>query len=168
MILTDNPNIPWTIDLLEKYQDYWAWESYEFAGNYGLSSNIYLPWSIELIEKYKEKWFWGELSSNPSLPWSLELIKRYDNMWTWDGHYGHWGLSMNPSPIVKRILLEDFPERIDKKYNSFLIQPQVTNREYDEITKTILSVFTDNIENANYILSSLAQKVSIDEPALVR
>lgn len=166
--LTDNSQIPWTIDLLEKYQDYWAWESYEFAGNLGLSLNRHLPWSIDILEKFKEKWFWGELSANPALPWNLELIKRFEDLWTWDGHYGYWGLSMNTSPIVKQILLEYYPEKIDKKYNSFLKQPQIINSELDIITKTILSVFADNIECANYILSSLAKNVSIDEPALWR
>lgn len=43
MILTDNPNIPWSLNLIEKYKEKWSWESYEFAGNIGLSSNRYLP-----------------------------------------------------------------------------------------------------------------------------
>ena len=156
MILTDNPNIPWSIELIEKYKDEWAWESYEFAGNLGLSSNHYLPWSEELLDKYIDKWFWGELSSNPSLPWSLGLIRKYEDRWTWDGHYGLWGLSINPSPIVKEILTKYYPERIDSKYRDFHIP--VVSKNTNIIIDAVLKVFSKNIDKAEQILSQLYTK----------
>lgn len=157
--LSDNPNIPWSIQILDKYQDLWAWESYEFAGNIGLSSNIYLPWDEQLIEKFKDKWFWGELSSNPALPWSLDLIKKYESLWTFDGHYGHWGLSVNPSPKVREILQTYYPERIDKEYckPSLVCYYEETPAE-DRIINSILSVFSENIDSAEDVLSSITRR----------
>ncbi len=160
MILTDNPNIPWSLNLIEKFKEEWSWESYEFAGNIGLSSNRYLPWSEELIDKYKDKWFWGELSSNPSLPWSLNLIRKYEDLWTWDAHYGHWGLSLNPSPLVKEIMKVYYPERIDQEYFDVKTVVDENKEDDDIIINAILKVFSDNICHAKYILSSLNSKIS--------
>lgn len=114
--ITDNPSIHWNVELLEEFKDDWAWESKEFCGNTGLSLNTKLPWSEYLIDKYADRWFWGELSCNPSLPWSKELLHKYYDRWTWDGHFGLWGLSINPSPVVKELLTRYFPEKIDHKY----------------------------------------------------
>lgn len=114
--ITDNPSIHWNVELLEEFKDDWAWESKEFCGNTGLSLNTKLPWNEYLIDKYTDRWFWGELSCNPSLPWSKELLNKYYDRWTWDGHFGLWGLSINPSPVVKELLTRYFPEKIDHKY----------------------------------------------------
>lgn len=162
MILTDNPNIPWSLNLIEKYKEKWSWESYEFAGNIGLSSNRYLPWSEELIDKYKDKWFWGELSSNPSLPWSIELIRKYEKLWTWDAHYGHWGLSLNPSPLVKEIMKVYYPERIDHEYFNMKedLNEDDADADDDIIISAIVKVFSDNISHAEHILSTLNSKVN--------
>ncbi len=160
MILTDNPNIPWSLNLIEKYKEKWSWESYEFAGNIGLSSNRYLPWSEELIDKYKDKWFWGELSSNPSLPWSIELIRKYETLWTWDAHYGLWGLSLNPSPLVKEIMKVYYPERIDHEYFNMKEDLNEDDADDDIIISAIVKVFSDNISHAEHILSTLNSKVN--------
>lgn len=157
MTLTDNPNIPWSLELIEKYKDECAWESYEFAGNLGLSSNHFLPWSEELLDKYIDRWFWGELSSNPSLPWSFGLIRKYADRWTWDGHYGHWGLSINPSPIVKEILTTYYPERIDRKYCNPLVID--IPKENNIIINAVLEVFFKNFNKAEQILSQLYSKI---------
>lgn len=114
--ITDNPSIHWNVELLKEFKDDWAWESKEFCGNTGLSLNTKLPWNEYLIDKYADRWFWGELSCNPSLPWSKELLNKYYDRWTWDGHFGLWGLSINPSPVVKELLTRYFPEKIDHKY----------------------------------------------------
>ena len=64
--------LPWTIELIEKFKDYWNWSK--------LSANQYLPWSLTLIEKclkskgpiyfideyYDESWRWDVLAFNPS------------------------------------------------------------------------------------------------------
>jgi len=95
-----------------------------------LSLNTRLPWDEHLIDKFADRWFWGELSSNPSLPWSKELLLKYYDRWTWDRHFGYWGLSINPSPIVKQLLIKYFPDKIDYEYfnKSTKVQPQ----EYSE------------------------------------
>lgn len=126
--ITDNPSIHWTVELLEEFKDDWAWESIEFCGNVGLSLNTKLPWDENLIDKYADRWFWGELSCNPSLPWSKQLLLKYYDRWTWDGHFGHWGLSINPSPVVKELLMKHFPDKIDHEY--FNNSTKVHTEEY--------------------------------------
>ena len=141
--LTDNPSIHWSEELLNEFHDYWAWEMFEFAGNIGLSRSENLPWSIGLIEKFKDKWFWGELSCNPALPWSSNLLELYKDKWEWGSHYGHGGLSMNPSPIVRNLLLTHHIEMIDWEFfcKPFLI-PKVAQREPSIEQITVCDVFS--------------------------
>jgi hypothetical protein len=65
--LSSNESLPWSEDLIAKYEDRWDWV--------GLSRNESLPWSEELIVKYEDRWFWHALGCINSLPWNLELIK---------------------------------------------------------------------------------------------
>ena len=44
------------------------------------------------------------------------MLQKYYDRWTWDGHFGLWGLSINPSPVVKELPTRYFPEKIDYKY----------------------------------------------------
>lgn len=67
---------PWSIQLIEEYEEYWQW--------YGLSENEDIPWSIELIKRFKNRWYWACLSTNTKLPWSAGLIEKFKNYWTWN------------------------------------------------------------------------------------
>jgi hypothetical protein len=78
--LSGNEALPWSLELIERYEDRWDWLV--------LSGNEALPWSLELIERYKDRWYWRRLSENEALPWSLELIERYEDRWDWDGVRG--------------------------------------------------------------------------------
>ena len=132
--LTDNPAIEWSADLIEEFKEDWTWEICEFAGNVGLSLNRHLPWCIDLIDIFKDNWCWPELSCNPSLPWSKDLIERYRDHWEWGSFIDYGGLSNNPSPIVKNLLLKYYPERID--YKHFKPESNLTeysNSFYDDI-----------------------------------
>lgn len=51
-------SLPWSIQLLEHFEDRWDWSS--------LSWNKSLPWSVELIERFSDRWNWGALSQNTS------------------------------------------------------------------------------------------------------
>ena len=42
--------LPWSVELIEKYENKWSWEV--------LSKNPSVPLSIQLIEKYDNKWKW--------------------------------------------------------------------------------------------------------------
>lgn len=96
--LIRNNNIPWTIDLVEKYK--YKWEKFIFGKNVDwslelidkyqekldweyLSSVDYLPWSIKLIKRYEDKWSWNYLSRNRFLPWSSELLEKFEHYWIW-------------------------------------------------------------------------------------
>jgi hypothetical protein len=48
--LSTSYNLPWSMPLIEKYEDRWDW--------FSLSSNRNLPWSESLIEKYEDRWDW--------------------------------------------------------------------------------------------------------------
>lgn len=102
--LSSDVRVPWSIEILEKYENEWDWES--------LSTNRKLPWSVELINKYLEKWDFGTkfkndddgichsigLTLNSGLPWSLELIKTYESRWDWEmltySEYIPWSLEL--------------------------------------------------------------------------
>ena len=81
--------VPWSLDILEKYKDYWDWDHLSLCAS--------LPWSVDLIERFKDRWEWGHedltpegylsitsgLTINPNLPWSLDLIKKFEDFWYW-------------------------------------------------------------------------------------
>lgn len=69
--LSENPNVDWTLEILEKYEDELGW------GN--LAENPGLPWSFELIEKYKENWNWSYLGS---IAWNFEFADKHINDFT--------------------------------------------------------------------------------------
>ena len=141
--LTDNPSISWTEKLLDEFKDYWSWEVYEFAGNIGLSRNENLPWSIDLIEKFKDKWFWSELSSNPALPWSMKLLELYMDRWDWSGHYGYSGLSVNPSPIVRKLLLTHYSDQIEWQFFCKPLSLPITSQKQTSIEQlTICDIYS--------------------------
>ncbi|MGO1650784.1 MAG: hypothetical protein ACTHXT_15695, partial [Sphingobacterium sp.] len=55
--LSENPELPWSVELLEHYKDRWDW--------FYLSDNLGLPWSIELLDDYKDRWDWDVLRAEP-------------------------------------------------------------------------------------------------------
>ena len=94
--LSRNEALPWSMELIERFEDSWNWE----YG--GLSSNKALPWSIALIERFVERWGWLELSMNQAIPWSIALIERFETRWDW-----FW-LSLNQALPWSIDLLEKF------------------------------------------------------------
>ena len=124
--------MPWSIELIEKYED-----KLFFGGSVwikGLPSSMYikgltdngaLPWSIELIQKYIDKWDWEHLSYNEALPWSIELIQKFKDRLFWGGKtfFGggciikyHGGLVDNKSLPWSIELVEKFKDQLDWKY----------------------------------------------------
>jgi hypothetical protein len=85
--LSQNQFLPWSIELIGKYRSYWNW--------WTLSRNEFLPWSIELIGQFRDHWNWETLSSNRSLDWTTELIDKYEKYWYWGGEGYLEGLSNN-------------------------------------------------------------------------
>ncbi len=76
MDLSRISNVPWSLELIQKYKTEWNWKA--------LSFNPSLPWSLELIEEFKEKWDWESLSLNWGISWSEELINKYSDKWDWE------------------------------------------------------------------------------------
>lgn len=68
----------------------------------------------------------------------------YKDRWTWDGHHGNWGLSINPSPVVKNLLTQYFPDRIDYGYfdKPICIQDEeVCNEPLDDMVKEYINQY---------------------------
>lgn len=94
LALSGNAVLPWSIPFMEKYLDYWDWDS--------ISLNNGIPWSIELIDHFSQLLIWGGeitypepvqdgeftflgennlgLVYNESLPWSIEFINHFENI----------------------------------------------------------------------------------------
>ncbi len=95
--LSDNLNMPWTEEFIEKYKYKISW--------FKFSNNCYVPWSIELIENFIDFWHWGHLGENPSLPWSISLIDNFKDFWVW------FHLSRNENLPWTMKLIEKFYNR---------------------------------------------------------
>lgn len=82
--LSYSTEVPWSIQLLERFKIYWGWEF--------LSTNEGLPWSIELVDQYLDRWSWGKddnrtpycdlprnsgLINNEAIPWDIDWIIKY-------------------------------------------------------------------------------------------
>jgi len=57
--LSSNKFLPWSIDLIIKFQDKWDYKE--------LFKNPSFPLSIGIIEQFKDKWDWDEFSNNDSI-----------------------------------------------------------------------------------------------------
>jgi len=69
--LSQNENIKWSTELIEKYKQKW--------GKY--YAEIYKGYAPIEVEGMVDRWDWTSLSRNRSLPWSKELIDKYENKW---------------------------------------------------------------------------------------
>lgn len=95
-----NENIPWTVDLIDRYKEEWSWRSFsnnkslpwstDFMTKFRnymdwdwLSESNCLPWSVSLIQEFSGKWDWEKLSQNESLPWSASLLETCKGRWDW-------------------------------------------------------------------------------------
>lgn len=67
--LASNPYVPWTLNLISKYESKLDFEQ--------LSLNESLPWTEEIVDRFKERWSFDELLRNSSLPWSLAFFRKY-------------------------------------------------------------------------------------------
>lgn len=74
--LAYNPKIPWTEELIAKYENQLDFTSLGYVES--------VPWSEKLIDKYIDRWDWEGLSYQPNLPWSEQLLVKYENFWNWD------------------------------------------------------------------------------------
>ncbi|HQV39832.1 MAG TPA: hypothetical protein PLS92_12610 [Flavobacteriales bacterium] len=75
--LSCNPNLPWSEDLLSRFEEKWSWSSQM------LDTCRALPWSEALIARFEERWNWYWLSDNITLPWSESLLARFEERWVW-------------------------------------------------------------------------------------
>ncbi len=105
--LSENKNLPWSIELINKYEDKWSWKA--------LSSNEALPWSIELIKKYEDKWDWEDLRLNKALPWSTKLIERFENKWNWNYNLVRDLYQKIAELHINDKVVEEVMKRIEKK-----------------------------------------------------
>jgi len=113
--------INWSIDILDKFYDYWDWEElclnkgikwdddliekyFERVNFKAISSNTSTKWSIELIEKHIEKWDWAELSNNIGINFSFEILSRFEEYWHWVPKINNWYFDEYEKEKVKKSL----------------------------------------------------------------
>lgn len=82
-LISENAELPWDINLIEKYADKLDWEA--------LCANNGINWDMELIEKFKHHIDWDALSGNilggryyyksTELDWSI--FSKFENYWNW-------------------------------------------------------------------------------------
>ena len=68
--LSENPGLPWSAELIQRYAERWNWEM--------LSRNTGLPWSRELVLRFEDQWTWRQLVFNRALPWGdPDVLERF-------------------------------------------------------------------------------------------
>lgn len=98
-VLSLRNDLPWTINLLEKFEDKWDWKL--------LSKNENLFWSEEMISRFEDKWNWNYLSENTGIYWNFNLLKKYETKWNWKN------LSANISMCFDEEVIDYYFEFID-------------------------------------------------------
>lgn len=74
-LLSGNPNINWTQELIANYENKWNWEI--------LSSNDGVNWNDALIELFAENLNWKSISNNQSIIWSEEMLTKWQEKLDW-------------------------------------------------------------------------------------
>jgi hypothetical protein len=64
--LSGNIGLPWSAELIARYEARWNWDM--------LSRNPALPWSPELVLRFEERWKWNELVFNRAVPWQDDVV----------------------------------------------------------------------------------------------
>lgn len=90
-VLSARNDLPWTIDLLEKFEDKWDWKL--------LSENENLFWSEEMISRFEHKWNWNSLSKNTGIYWNFDLLKKYETKWNWKNLSANTSMCFNEEVI---------------------------------------------------------------------
>jgi hypothetical protein len=81
--VSDNRNIGWTIEMIDRWENYLNWKIFSQTSNEALLTP-------EILEKFKDQWDWGELSGNQCLKLTFDLIDKYIDRWDWDRLINRW------------------------------------------------------------------------------
>jgi len=114
-----NKALPWSLDFIKKYFDYWQSDEIMEGFSEFIFSNPKLPCTLELIRTCKDKinweWFsqqteilikypeiieeekyrleWHYISGNEKLIWTEEFIDHYNDFWDWKVLSGNRGIN---------------------------------------------------------------------------
>ena len=122
--LSDNPYLPWSMELIEKYVDKWDWKI--------LSNNKSLPWTIEFLEKYKDKLDWTILCVRTDGRGSI--LKELWNCREWSEEWAHKMEDLLGFNYMRKLILD--VHRLEAKTNN--IQTQNLTNEYDSDEKAFI------------------------------
>jgi hypothetical protein len=164
-----NESIPWTIELIKKFEDYIKFD--------WMSSNEGIPWSSHLIEMYSAKWEWGSnfsdpedepfesLCSNQAIPWTEEMIDRYADKI----NFSH--LSEVEKIPWNRVLIRKYSEKWDwNSLESILFKRKELNNDLIDFLKEEypgwyeLSTYTHNDSNYKHIISLVDNPLQLVPP----
>ena len=124
--ISENENLPWSMELIEKYADQLDWE--------GLSGNTGIRWDAELLEKFKPRIDWNMLSERIlGNPWNRcrgvksdwDIFERFERYWNWHE------LSKTAC-VIPDYILEKFADNWDWKE---LIKNREINWSYDHLER---------------------------------
>jgi len=119
--LSENININWSIELLNKYIDKWDWDTIStfIIGKKLWSKNIieiyekYIDWNSlsgnpnividnEFLVKYADKLNWDSLINNEAFYWNTDMIELYKNYINYDNVFESWNAPWNKRFEIKR------------------------------------------------------------------
>lgn len=147
--LGSNKALPWSLDFIKKYIDYWQTDENFIGFSEFIFSNPKLPCSIELIHTCKNKinwdWYsqqtelqlkypeimeeekdrleWYYISGNEKLTWTDEFINQFENFWDWEVLSGNRGINWTKQLQNKyktRFCMEKYLEGNDENWFDLL------------------------------------------------
>ncbi|MCF8378687.1 MAG: hypothetical protein K9H49_03865 [Bacteroidales bacterium] len=111
-LLSENLNIPWTIELIRKYKDKWDWEK--------ICTNSEILFDIKLLNEFREIIYWELLFWNEKMVWTPEIIIEFENMIDFDKLCSAKNVDWNED------LLELFENKISFRSLSYLYNGLIT------------------------------------------
>lgn len=144
-----NKTLPWSLDFVKKYIDYWQKDENISGFSEFIFSNPKLPCSLELIhicrnkinwgwfsqhtkllllypkilEEEKERLDWYYISGNEKLAWTEEFIDQYNDFWDWKVLSGNKGINWTrhlQNKYKTKFCMENFLEGNDENWFDLL------------------------------------------------
>ncbi len=97
--LSGNPELKWSISLIDEYMDYLLVKSPPYTEDeikgitdvglkpghfhWGFHTNESLPWSVDFMDRYKDRFSWFLISQYPPIEIDAQILEKFKDHWDW-------------------------------------------------------------------------------------
>ncbi|SHG06575.1 hypothetical protein SAMN05444405_12213 [Bacteroides luti] len=171
MALSMNETLPWSVEFIELYKDYWDWHylSYIIADNkffnkvdfafllavYAekvdwkvLCRNVQIKYS-DIIYRYRSHIDWPSLCSNPNFYWKIDFIKENIDMMDWIA----FSESISTMPPFSNDI-RDFRFRILEEFENYIDWSVISENEKINFDSDFIERYKDRFDWENIVNNS--------------